>query len=203
MKAQSARSAPDQLAFKRFLSWLDGGSDSHGERYLEIRRRLISYFDRKGCKYSEDMADETLNRVARRLGEEGTIRDATPAQYCYVTAKFVLLESFRKPEQHELSLDGLSRADQLASSQSSMSFVDAGTPRKEKLDECLALCLQKLTPSSRNLIESYYQGERDVKIQHRRELAARLGLSLNATSIRACRIRSTLEGCVRKCSEEQ
>ena len=202
MKAQSARRVPDPLAFKRFLSWLDEGTDSRGERYIEIRRRLISYFDRKGCTASGEMADETLNRVARRLEEEGTIRDATPAQYCYVTAKFVLLEHFRKPEHQQVSLDGLSRADQLASSRSSISFLDAATARKEKLDECLGRCLQKLTPASRDLIESYYQGEREAKIQHRRELAARLGLSMNAITIPACRIRPDLEGCVRKCSEE-
>jgi hypothetical protein len=29
-------------AFTRLLRWLDEGSDSQGERYLEIRRRLVA-----------------------------------------------------------------------------------------------------------------------------------------------------------------
>ena len=34
-------------AFTRLLQWLDDGSDSRGERYLEMRRRLVAYFDRR------------------------------------------------------------------------------------------------------------------------------------------------------------
>ena len=34
-------------AFRQLLSWLDGGSDSGGETYVEVRRRLRSYFERK------------------------------------------------------------------------------------------------------------------------------------------------------------
>src|SRR5713226_5729186 len=36
-------------AFRRLLHWLDAGGDSGGERYLEMRRRLTAYFDRKNC----------------------------------------------------------------------------------------------------------------------------------------------------------
>jgi len=57
------------------LKWLDGGADSGGERYLEIRRRLVSYFDRRNCTSPDELADETLNRVARRLEEKGAITD--------------------------------------------------------------------------------------------------------------------------------
>jgi len=28
------------------LEWLDDGIDSQGEKYLEMRRRLVAYFDR-------------------------------------------------------------------------------------------------------------------------------------------------------------
>ena len=59
-------------AFHRFLTWLDEGVDSHGEKYLEMRRRLVSYFSRKRCLSPDELADETLTRVARRLKEEGT-----------------------------------------------------------------------------------------------------------------------------------
>jgi hypothetical protein len=38
---------PTEPAFRRFLEWLDEGQDSNGERYLEMRRRLVRYFDHK------------------------------------------------------------------------------------------------------------------------------------------------------------
>jgi hypothetical protein len=60
-----------------------------------MRRRLVLYFQRKRCVTPDDLADETLNRVTRRLEEEGRITDAPPARYCYIVARFVLLEHLR------------------------------------------------------------------------------------------------------------
>jgi hypothetical protein len=70
--------SPTRGAFRQFLNWLDEGVDSDGERYLEMRRRLVAYFDRKNCLTPDELADETLNRVARRLEEEGTITALPP-----------------------------------------------------------------------------------------------------------------------------
>src|SRR5262249_32371115 len=91
-------------AFHRLLSWLDGASDSSGEMYLEMRRRLADYFDRKNCASPDELADETLNRVARRLEEEGNIVSDAPAHYCYIVARFVFLESLRQ-EQPRASVE--------------------------------------------------------------------------------------------------
>src|SRR6202021_4073757 len=65
-----------------------------------MARRVVCYFGHKQCVAADDLADETLNRVVRRLEEEGTITDATPAHYCYIVAKFVFLEHLRlvRPE---------------------------------------------------------------------------------------------------------
>src|SRR5262245_51894182 len=82
-------------AFRRLMEWLDAGVYSGGQSYLEIRQRLVAYFDRKNCATPEELADETLNRVARRLEEEGNITGDAPARYCYIVARFVLLEFFR------------------------------------------------------------------------------------------------------------
>ena len=54
-------------AFARLLEWLDEGKNSDGRNYLEMRQRLVAYFDRKNCLTPDDSADETLNRVARRI----------------------------------------------------------------------------------------------------------------------------------------
>jgi DNA-directed RNA polymerase specialized sigma24 family protein len=185
---------PTESAFRKFLSWLDEGKDSNGERYLEMRRRLVCYFDRKQCTRADELADETLNRVARRLEEEGTITDAVPAQYCYVTAKFVFMEHLRK-SQHVVSVGSDLSALKLSNHAAA---DDAGS---RDLLECLESCLARLFTPDRNLILEYYSAEKQEKIRRRRQLAERLSLTMNALSIRASRIRNQLEACVMKCSQ--
>jgi len=55
------------------LAWLNEGVNSEGVKYLEMRRRLVSYFDRKNCAVPDELADETLNREARRLEERDVV----------------------------------------------------------------------------------------------------------------------------------
>jgi len=187
-----------QGAFRRLLEWLDEGEDSGGQRYLEIRRRLALYFDRKNCLAPDELADETLNRVARRLEEEGTITSVAPAHYCYIVARFVFLEYLRKPAIEELLPEGGARFGAIGAADGD----DRQDEReKERWRECLTRCVQRLKPDHRELIVGYYSGEQRVKINNRRALAARLGITMNALSIRACRIRDKLEACVRKCVE--
>jgi DNA-directed RNA polymerase specialized sigma24 family protein len=186
-------------AFRHLLAWLDEGGDSAGERYLEMRRRLVAYFDRKNCPAPDDLADETLNRVARRLEEEGEITDAPPARYCYIVAKYVFLEYLRRAEHNAPSLD------EPPGKLSAVTFRAPAAERSEadELDEkrlaCLEDCLQKLETESREIIIEYYRGEQRAKIENRRALAASHAITVNALSIRACRIRDRLERCVGKC----
>lgn len=189
-------------AFQRLLDWLDAGTPSDGQSYLEMRRRLISYFDRKNCPASEEFADETLNRVARRLEEEeGAIDSETPAKYCYITARFVFMEYLRGMDRASVSLD------EIRESGREVRFArvepdDREKEAKEKMLDCLEKCTDKLDSVSREIIISYYSGTERVKIENRRSLARKLDISVNALSIRACRIRDKLEVCVGKCAAE-
>jgi len=184
-------------SFQRLLSWLDEGTNSDGQKYLEMQRRLVAYFDRKNLTNFEELADETLNRVARRLEEEGTIESATPATYCYVVARYVLLEHLRDAQKGKVMVENISRHHPGAEP-----HADDETERKEKMLNCLEKCILQLDPVGHKIITQYYVGKERVKIEHRRELAASLGLSVNALSIRACRVRDKLEACVRLCVEE-
>ena len=53
----------------------------------------------------------------------------------------------------------------------------------------------------RDLIIQYYAGEGRAKLENRKAMAGALGITSNALSIRACRIRDKLEACVRRCLE--
>jgi len=190
------------LAFNQLLSWLDDGADSQGETYLEMRRRLVAYFDRRNRLAADDLADEVLNRVARTLETDGYIATKPPARYCYVIARFVLLEDIRHDRSGGRTGDAWP--------------VDVGTvrdPRRAEADEetaeseyrlaCLDRCLQELRADQRELVIEYYRDTKREKIERRQALAKRLGISMNALAIRASRIRATLEACVTACKRPQ
>jgi len=188
---------PNADVFQQFLHWLDEGHDSGGARYVEMRRRLVAYFDRKNCEQPADLADETLDRVMRRFQEEYSVSDTAPARYCYIVARFVFLEHLRRPKRADSDLELLERMPADGNPAQSI----AGNPdRNETLLDCLDCCLKKLDPRDRALILEYYVGEQKAKIESRRNIAAKLGLTMNAVSIRACRIREKLESCMKTCS---
>jgi DNA-directed RNA polymerase specialized sigma24 family protein len=188
-----------RLAFSRLLQWLDDGLDSQGVKYLEMRRRLVSYFDRRNRLSADELADETLNRVGRVLEKAGAIAITPPARYCYLVARFVLLEDFRR-EHRQVHLDeDRTCTDALSAPGASLFEPDAGAAIQEQRLECLECCLQKLKPEQRELVIEYYRDARRQKIEGRRDMAKRLGISTNALAIRACRIRAGLETCVEAC----
>jgi hypothetical protein len=99
-----------------------------------MRERLVTYFDRKNCLLPDELADETLNRVARRIEEEGKIKSESPAKYCYITARFVFMELLRGKDQTKVSLDHIlqEKDRQIAADQNHYCFVysHAVTARK-------------------------------------------------------------------------
>lgn len=184
-------------SFAAFLEWLDQGFENKGAAYLKIRGRLVTYFDRKGCLCADDLADETLNRVQRRLEEEGTIDADSPAKFCYAVAKYVFLEYLRSGRAKEVSDEFIDQGA-IGNRSDTVSGEDENRGHERALS-CLESCIAKLDAEHRELVIEYYRGEQRAKIENRRQLAAKYGLTLNALSIRAFRIRERLELCVRRC----
>lgn len=173
-----------QESFEALLAWLDPNRDLAGRRYEEIRTRLIKIFTCRGCYDAEDLADETINRVAGKLKEIENSFIGERARYFYGVANKIHLESQRRrqptsppPPAHD-------------------------SKEIEQEYDCLEKCLQRLTPDNRELVLQYYQEEKRAKINHRQRLAERLGIAVNALRIRAHRIRHSLEKCVRNCVNE-
>ena len=191
------REAPElsQYVFDRLLAWLDDGTESHGERYLEMRRRLVSYFDRRNRPAADELADETLNRVARTLEQGGVIATRPPARYCYIIAKFVLFEDLRRERRHVAFDETTIRVDERAI----MAKLTEDHALREQRLGCLDRCLEQLKPEQRMLIVDYYRDAGRQKIERRRALADRLSISMNALAIRASRIRDILLTCMEGC----
>jgi DNA-directed RNA polymerase specialized sigma24 family protein len=175
-----------QEAFDRLLASLDADRDSAGERYVKIRSKLISYFECRDCPFPEDHADETINRVARKLESGEEIRD--PASYVYGVARLLLLEILKERGKHQSAIEQLSRSQPDP-------IDDDDDPRVE----CFNNCLARLDPEDRHLITQYYNGERRAKIENRNRIAESLEISQTALRLRAHRLRVKLEKCVNKC----
>ena len=194
---------PNEQIFRKFLDWLDEGTNSDGQRYLEVRRRLELYFDRKNCVAPAELADETLNRVARKLEENGEISDVGPLQYCYITAKYVFLEALRTEKRAPFYRPLTPTiSSNLSGHSATLLEADSASDQKEKIAACLDECLKNLSSKDRDLIVEYYRGHQRSKIERRAALAAKLSLTPNALSIRACRVRQKLESCIQTCSKK-
>jgi len=183
-----------QRAFDQLLNWLDEGRNSDGQKYLEMRERLVAYFDRKNCCDPDDLADQTLNRVGRRLEEEGITASESPARYCYIVARFVFMESLRDAQK-----DNTLRQEIRPTPYNNGFAFSEAAEKQERMLNCLEQCTAKLDTAQREIILQYYSGKERLKIERRRALAESLGITANALSIRACRIRDKLEACVKLC----
>lgn len=173
-----------QEAFDALLAWLDPNRDAAAHKYEIIRSRLIKIFACRGCWDAEDLADETINRVTSKLGEIAANFSGEPARYFFGVANKTHLEYSRRRQPPTLPEPKIESQD------------------TELEYQCLDHCVEKLTAENRELVLSYYQEEKHAKIEHRRNLASKLGIAANALRIRAYRIRASLQQCVRDCIEQ-
>jgi DNA-directed RNA polymerase specialized sigma24 family protein len=174
-----------QEAFAKFLAWLGPNRDEAGKKYEDIWRKLIKIFTCRGCNCPEDLADETINRVIRKVQDIGETYVGDPALYFCGVAHHVHHEFFRKKPVYQPPPP----AD--------------GPTRTDAEYECLEQCMEGLPPRSRELVLQYYQEEKREKIDLRKQLALQLGIPLNALRIRACRIRMNLQTCVNLCLQQK
>ena len=170
-----------QEDFERLLRWLDPDPDRAGELYEKVRWRLIAILASRGCHIPEELADETIDRVARRV-----------ADICdnYVGDKGIYFLGVMNNVHHEyLKLPVLRPVVEPRED------VEA----RERIHACLDRCLDKLAPHSRQVIERYYADDKRAKIDSRRRIAHELGISAGNLRIRALRIREKLQNCIEQC----
>ena len=167
------------------LAWLHADRDIAAQKYETIRAGLIRIFVAKGFNDAEDLADEVITRVSKRLPE---IRDSyvgDPARYFHGVARNLVFEAGRRKE--------------IAIDVSPVAWLQI-TNRSDEYD-CLMRCLQFLARTKRELILDYHVYEGHDKVEHHKIMAQELGISTGALRGRAHHIRSELEKCVQQCIE--
>ena len=180
-----------QEALDSLLASLDADREQAGRKYEQIRLKLVKYFEWRRVAFPDGEADETINRVARKIHEGAIIHNLNA--YFYGVARLVFAESLKELKREQEALRQTSPGA-LA--------VEDEAPDSADWQACFERCLQHLPEESRSLIIEYYQDEKSRKIERRKALAERLSIPLNALRIRAHRIRAGLEACVRACLEQ-
>lgn len=179
-----------QKRFEMLLGWLDPNREMAGQKYEKIRQRLIRIFICRGCFEAEEMADETINRVALKLPQIIGNYYGEPVLYFRGVANRIHLEWLRKQKKIK-NLKYTETED----------ACDEEEPESEY--ECLEACLKTLPAQKRKFITEYYQGEKSEKIRHRKEMRKKLGISNTALQVRASRIRANLKQCVENCMAQK
>ncbi|PWT88754.1 MAG: hypothetical protein C5B55_12600 [Blastocatellia bacterium] len=174
-------------AFDNLLKTFDPNRDNAAQKYLDCRANLVRFFEWRGCPFPEDHADETFNRVARKIADGEEIQKL--AGYVMGVARLLVLEIIKSLSKQREALGEYQKTyDEVAD-----------VPDTEIRIDCLQKCLGQLSSDNRELIIQYYQGDKREKIENRRKLGERLGVAINTLRMRAQRLRERLQGCVEEC----
>jgi DNA-directed RNA polymerase specialized sigma24 family protein len=180
--------------FDRLLTLLHPDRDTAGQRYEDIRWGLRTFFTRRGVAFADEMADETMDRVGRRLAAGERIHSADPALYFYGVARNVLRESWtRGVRSLSIGLPGYEPRRLVVNPP-----PDPEEDVQARRLECLQRCLGVLPPDERRLALDYYQASTRAG-EARRSLAAALGVGVPTLRVRMHRLRDRLEHCTRGC----
>lgn len=177
--------------FEKLLQRLDANQAQAAEKYEELRLKLVKFYSWRGCPYTsaDELADETINRVAAKLVEGVEIESLNA--YASQISRFVWLEFSRKRKEDNYG-------DEMPEQAVEPEMPDEPDERLNCLKKCLAEVAAD--PTDRELIIGYYDREAGEKQKEaRKSLAEKLGLKMNALKVKACRLRSKLERCINDC----
>jgi len=169
-------------AFDRLLNALDSDRERAGTAYEHLRERTAGLLRWWGAADAEELADLTLDRVARKLEEGASITDGSFGAYVRGVARMIFYESRRRPQ--------IQPGD--------AAYLAPPPSSDPDLLTCLESCLNALDPEDRATVLRYYGEGKLAEV--RRHLGDELGITMTALRIRAHRLRVQLERCMTACS---
>ena len=138
--------------FGSLLFQLDQDRDRAAAKYEEIHLKLVKFFEWNYCTRPEDLADETLNRIAQKVNAGEIVQDVIG--FCWGVAERVRQEQ-RKKDRRTVPLPDLpEHARCLADGGAAVANVQA---RIEQADEwrvysVVDACLRRTGPFSLSII---------------------------------------------------
>lgn len=184
-------------SLRLFIEYLDpDDARAAAERYETLRLKLTRCVVWKGCPESQAdaLADEVIDRVAAKIAAGANIENLNA--YACEVLRYVWLEHSRR------------RREDTAGDDLPEIAVEPVVPVLDHPDErlnCLRKCMNEVVPgdNDRLLIVGYYDADAGKKNKdQRKELAAKLGLTMTTLKVKACRLRAKLEKCINHCVEK-
>lgn len=189
---QTADGDEKRTDLNRLLVRLHPDPASAWQKYRELRSRLVKFFEWNQCDFPEELADDVLDRVARKpAGEE--IRDVS--EFVIGVARNVRLEVHKKNLRETHIEDWPGGEESLADPRDREDEIVSGMDHRNRLD-FLRQCLDKLKAEDRSLALEYYSASDEKQKVHRQKLAIAAGITMIALRVRANRLREKLEECV-------
>jgi DNA-directed RNA polymerase specialized sigma24 family protein len=167
--------------FEILLASLDDDRHKAAERYEEIRRKLLAYFERRNCDHPDILADEVMDRAAHKIHAGALVPNVE--RYCFGIARIIVLEALRERKRAHAAFEELKS-------------LHPGTGAREETEallDVLEQSMERLPPAERELICSYYQVANEGLITHRRLLSKQRGLTVSSLRVRVHRIRAKLQ----------
>jgi DNA-directed RNA polymerase specialized sigma24 family protein len=173
-------------ALESLLAALDPDRERAAIAYEQLRTRVTGLLRWWRAARPEELADETLDRVARKLAEGAAIGEGSFGAYVRGVGRMVFYESTREPHLAEMRIDppGIEPPE-----------------AAEAAADCLDRCLSLLPAADRTVLLRYYDGGKAAEV--RRVLAREAGVSPTALRVRTHRLRIQVERCVTACMEHR
>jgi len=166
------------------LAALGETAEESGREYERLRSKLILFFSRRLIEFPEDLADESLDRLARRIAEGKEIDSV--AAFALGIARHVALEQMGRKNRAQTMEDDF--WNNIPAPVATLS-EDVEVARMER-------CLKRLHPEESGLLRSYYLAKEEKPIAARGKLAEGLGISANTLRQRVFLARQRLRDCM-------
>ncbi len=189
--------------FQLLLTTLGDSSERGAHEYLNLHKRITALFINWQSCAPEDLADETLSRLAHQLTEGKEISSDRRSAYVHGIAKNIRREHWRICEtcKQRIRRNDENDGDSL-DSLPAISLADKEEANeKERMLDCLDQCLEKINEEERFLLLEYYSEDKTQKIVTRDRMATRLKLTSGALRQRVWKLRTPLRDCINECAD--
>ena len=167
---------------------LDFDMERAADKYEDIRRTLISYFRGRRFNEAEDLADQTIDRIAERAQESWN-----NVAFARAVARRVASEQYRKRKIVSLEI-----LPELMQNAKYGGDEDEDALFRHRLN-CLRVRLRELCPLDRRMLLEYYECTQTTRFRDKKELAEAFSLTRGALTVRVFRIRRKLRQLLGKC----
>lgn len=175
----------DPETLGRFLGALSPDAQEACLRYIRLHEKLDGFFRMKGISDAHSAADETIDRAMMKIAAGSDVPDVT--NYCMGIARNIVKEKLRLMQRESSAFQNFIET-----------LADSSAEQVERIYQVLKPCFEQLSAADQNLLIEYCQVLRgSARIEHRRQLAAKLDSTMLAVRMRVTRLRKTLTDCVK------